>query len=69
MPGYDPAMTVPRDSREWRESLRAIGEAQDAEDRRRAAAMSVGERLRRGVELSAFAVRMRNAFSEQSRGS
>jgi hypothetical protein len=59
-------MTAPRDSREWRESLRAIGEAQDAEDRRRAAEMSVAERLSRGVELSAFAVRMRNAFTEQS---
>jgi hypothetical protein len=60
-------MTAPRDSREWRESLRAIGEAQDAEDRRRAAGMSVAERLTRGIELSAFAVRMRNAFSDQSR--
>jgi len=59
-------MTAPRDSLQWRESLRAIGEAQDAEDRERAAAMSVGERIARGVELSAFAVRMRNAFSEQS---
>ena len=59
-------MTVPRDSLQWRDSLRAIGEEQDAEDRRRAAAMSVGERLARGVELSAFAVRMRDAFSDQS---
>ena len=42
-------MTAPRDSLQWRESLRAIG-----------------ERIARGVELSAFAVRMRNAFSEQS---
>jgi hypothetical protein len=59
-------MKAPRDSLHWRESLRAIGETQDAEDRERAAAMSVAERLARGVELSAFAVRMRNAFSEQS---
>jgi hypothetical protein len=59
-------MKVPRDSLQWRDSLRAIGEEQDAEDRRRAAAMTVAERLARGVELSAFAVRMRDAFSEQS---
>ena len=61
-----PRWTAPRDSLSGVSSLRAIGEAQDAEDRARAAAMSVAERLARGVELSAFAVRMRNAFSEQS---
>ena len=35
------------------------------EDRARIAAMTVGERLALGMQLSAFAARMRDAFRDQ----
>jgi len=60
---------TPPNSYEWRDSLRAIGEVQDREDRERAADLSVSERLARGVALSTFAVRLKEAFRDQSTAS
>ena len=50
---------------QWRDGLRSALEAQDHEDRRRAAAMSVAERLELGVQLSLFAAKLRSAFRDQ----
>lgn len=49
--------------------MQAIREEQDRDDRGRAAAMTVSERLTLGVELSLFCARMRDAFREQTRAS
>ncbi len=46
--------------------LQAVRDDQDREDRARAAAMTVSERLALGVELSMFSARMRDAFRDQS---
>ena len=46
--------------------LQAVRDEQDREDRARAAAMTVSERLALGVELSMFSARMRAAFRDQS---
>ena len=47
--------------------LQSLRDEQDREDRARAAAMTVGERLALGVELSMFSARMRDAFRDLSR--
>ena len=61
-------MGDPADSRAFGDRLRAIRALQDQDDRARAAAMSVSERLALGVELSMFSARLRAAFREQSQG-
>jgi hypothetical protein len=55
-----------RDSRETLDRVREASERHDREDRELAARLSVSERLTRGVALSMFAVRMRDAFRDQS---
>lgn len=50
---------------EWGDGLRSALEEQDRDDRERAAAMSMGERLELGVKLSLFAAKLRSAFRDQ----
>ena len=55
-----------RDMERWGEGLRGMLEQQEREDRERAAAMSVEERLALGVRLSLFSARLRDAFHDQT---
>jgi len=50
---------------EWGDGLRSALDAQDRDDRERAAAMSMEERLALGVQLSLFAAKLRSAFQDQ----
>ena len=60
------AMDGARDMGRWGEGLRNMLEEQEREDRERAAAMSVEERLALGVRLSLFAAKLRDAFHDQT---
>jgi hypothetical protein len=60
-------MGVPAGNLEWRDRVAALAAESDADDRARVAAMTVGERLARGVALSRLAIRVRDAFREQAR--
>ena len=60
-------MDARRDMGEWGDGLRSALEMQDRDDRERAAAMSMGERLALGVQLSLFSAKLRSAFRDQSR--
>lgn len=51
---------------EWGDGLRSALAAQDREDRERAAAMSIEERLALGVKLSLFSAKLRGAFHDQT---
>lgn len=50
---------------EWGDGLRSALDAQEREDRERAAAMSMAERLELGVQLSLFSAKLRSAFRDQ----
>ena len=63
---YDPPVDGRSEQREWSERVREQRAADVEADRAAVALMTVSERLELGLELSRFAVRMRNAFREQS---
>lgn len=50
---------------EWGDGLRSALAEQDREDRERAAAMSMAERLELGVKLSLLSAKLRSAFRDQ----
>ncbi len=64
--GYDPGVDEPSGQREWTESVREQRAADVEAERAAVARMTMSERLERGVALSRFAVRMCNAFRDQS---
>lgn len=60
-------MVAPASNLEWKARIAELTAELDEQDRARVAAMTVGERLARGVALSKLAIRVRDAFREQAR--
>jgi hypothetical protein len=62
-------MVAPASNLQWKERVAELSAESAAADREAAARLTVSERLERGLALSMFAARMREAFRSQSRAS
>lgn len=60
-------MSAPARHREWRDQVVALSAADTDAEHEAVAQMTMAERLERGIALSRFAVRMREAFRTQQR--